>query len=179
MSAKPYDDAEIERLLKVEEAATGNWRIGKHISKPYLTSDDRWVADFNNERPSNMAFAVEARAHFRPVLLALKQSQAEVDLANGAAAFFRQKAADAQILRDHAESRAKALEADLKTATDALRDVSAGTKILVRFGSYGCLTDDCDHWDDGSCNSKQPLCRIGRVMAVQPSLSTKAQEPTI
>ena len=46
---------------------------------------------------------------------------------------------------------------------ESMRLVGEGKKQLVMFGSYGCLTDDCDHWDDGTCSTKAPYCRIGRV----------------
>lgn len=45
-----------------------------------------------------------------------------------------------------------------------LRAVAMGAKKLVTFCGLGCLTDDCSHWDDDTCNKKDPYCRIGRTI---------------
>lgn len=34
----------------------------------------------------------------------------------------------------------------------------------VRYGSYGCLTDECDHWNDKTCTTESRICLLGRVL---------------
>lgn len=34
----------------------------------------------------------------------------------------------------------------------------------VRFGGYGCLTDDCPHWSDNTCTDKSTFCLLGRTI---------------
>ncbi len=52
-------------------------------------------------------------------------------------------------------------------ATEEQPALAAGTAQLVQFGGLGCLTDDCIHWGV-TCNSKDPLCLIGRTVQVKP-----------
>ena len=51
---------------------------------------------------------------------------------------------------------------------DSMRQIASGEKHLVMFGSNGCLTDDCGHWDDSTCSMKEPYCRIGRTIDATP-----------
>jgi hypothetical protein len=47
---------------------------------------------------------------------------------------------------------------------ESMRLIASGEKRLVMYGGNGCLTDLCDHWDDGTCSMKEPYCRIGRTL---------------
>ena len=59
--------------------------------------------------------------------------------------------------------------ADVVEALKAsMRQIASGEKSLVMFGSLGCLTDDCDHWNDSTCSMKDPFCRIGRTIDATP-----------
>lgn len=62
--------------------------------------------------------------------------------------------------REEAERLAKHL-------TESMRLMASGTQTLVFLGGRGCLTDDCAHWDDNTCNPKDPYCRIGRTVDVK------------
>ena len=50
---------------------------------------------------------------------------------------------------------------------DAMRGIAAGERSLVRCGGLGCLTDDCDCWNNHVCSVvKGTLCHIGRTIEI-------------
>lgn len=45
-----------------------------------------------------------------------------------------------------------------------IREIGEGTRAIVCCGSFGCLTDDCDHWNNDTCRRTPPdVCKIGRT----------------
>jgi hypothetical protein len=73
---------------------------------------------------------------------------------------------DWKIMYEGAERDIADLRSQLSAAREAMRGIANGSRQLVFFGGRGCLADDCAHWDDQTCNRKDPYCRIGRTIEI-------------
>lgn len=67
---------------------------------------------------------------------------------------------------DHCHTVATAVIAQLNSAKDRIRELIQvmDPAKSVRYASYGCLTDDCGHWNDKTCTTESKICLLGRVL---------------
>jgi hypothetical protein len=47
-------------------------------------------------------------------------------------------------------------------------------QLPVMYGSHGCLTDDCPHWENRSCTTQSASCALGRTYTNRPLTAERA-----